>query len=511
MVPVTAAGNPNAEIWVPEKYQEKGVEFLVSRLGAGLFAKPGLGKTSMSLAALKVLFDQSLIDRVIICAPLLVCYNVWPGEINKWSNFNHLTYSIVHGKKEKALATDVQIYLVNHEGLEWLHDNWPKHWKTSRMVFLADESTRFKNHDTLRFRILRGGRITRTDEQGNPVRKKFDRLLDYFKWRWILTGTPLSKRYMDLWSQIYLLDDGLRLGNFISHYRSDYFTFDPYSHDYFLNVGAKEKIQELIHDTVLFIDDEENIELPTLVGDVAGLSSKTTDKNRARGIQYIDLPDKARKSYNEMEELFITQLQTGTVKAVNAAVASSKLRQIANGGVYLQCPDDVAENYLKSAQKKFEQVHYQKAEAVKSIVEEMSGDPVLIAYEYHHDLARLKKVLGKKTPHIGHGVTVKETNKILEAWNAGGLESLLVQPQSVSFGLNMQHGGRAIVWHSIPWSYENYYQLVKRLWRRGQKDRVFLYHLVSRGTVDEAVLANLCLGADTERDFLQALKKYYGQ
>lgn len=493
--------------WVPKKYQEEAIGFLLSRVGAGLFAKPGLGKTSVSLAASSILLEMKKIKRVLVCAPLLVCYDTWPGEISKWSNFNHLRYSIIHGKKEEAIQKDADIYIINPEGLEWLHDHWPKSWDKDEMLLIVDESTQFKNYDTLRFKILKGGRINRKDGRGNIIKKKFKKLLKHFKYRYILTGTPVAKRYMDLWSQIYIIDDGERLGTFISHYRSDYFTFDPYDNEWLLNEGAAEKIRDKIHDVVMFIDDEEHLDLPSLVGDLVGISAKTQD-----GIDepiYIELPDKARRAYDELEEIFITKLDTGVVTGKNSAIISTKLRQLANGGVYLGIDDDVAENYSRASVKRWEDVHLEKAERTLSLVEEMSGDPLLITYEYHHDLARLKKVLGKKTPHLGHGVPPTEARKIIAAWNSGDLPALLVQPVSAKFGLNLQHGGRGIVWHSLTWSYEAYYQLVKRLWRQGQTERVFLYHLLARNTIDEAVLRSLRAGAVGGRDFLKALQEYY--
>jgi SNF2 family DNA or RNA helicase len=413
----------------------------------------------------------------------------------------------LHGpKKDAALQQDAEIYLINHEGLEWLHDNWPAQWDRETLYLINDESTRFKHHDTLRFKIMRGGRVARKDAEGNITRKHFTALLKKFKYRLDLTGTPESREYMGLWSQIYMLDDGKRLGQFISHYRDRFYFPDVFGYDWILKEGGAETIRQSIEDIVLYIDDEKNLDLPRLVGDVVGVSSKS---ERADPI-YIDLPAPAMRKYKELEKTFITELEAGTVSGKNAAVITTKLRQIANGGVYIYPDLSAMEDPAQADRiRQVEHLHHVKAEATLSIIEDLHGDPALITYEYHHDLERLRKVLGKKTPHLGHGVPPTEAARIIDAWNAGDLRALLVQPQSAAHGLNIQHGGRALIWHSLTWSYENYYQLVKRLWRQGQEQRVHLYHLIARGTIDEAVLGSLRAGASTERDFLQALKNYY--
>lgn len=479
---------------------------MVSHLGAGLFAKPGLGKTSMSLAAGKILLETKKIKRIVVVAPLLITYGVWPAEIKKWSNFSHLRHVVLHGpKKDEALYTEADVYLINHEGLEWLHDNWPKEWDKDDIMFIADESTRFKHHDTLRFKIMRGGRVVRK-EGGAVVRKKFDSLVRKFKYRVILTGTPETKQYLGMWSQMYLVDEGERLGRFISHYRNEYYTPDIFGYDWVLIPGAKEKIQKKISDVVLYIDDEEHLDLPPIVGDVIGVSKESSPVEPI----YLDLPAKTMSVYKQMEALLIAQLESGdVVTAQNAAVATTKLRQIANGGLYLNATLEEMEDYGAMERRKTQHLHMVKAEATQSIVEELNGDPALITYEYHHDLERLLRVLGKSTPYIGHGVPAKNIAKTLEAWDAGDLPALLIQPQA-AHGLNMQYGGRALIFHSLFWSYEDYYQLIKRLWRQGQKERVYLYHLATRGTVDEAVLGSLRSGADTDRDFMNCLLGFYG-
>lgn len=483
---------------MPKPHQIRALEFLVSRPGAGLFAKPGLGKTTTALAAIDAYLAAGRIDFAVVVAPLLICYNTWPGEISKWSNFNHLRHVILHGpKKSERLGEPADVYLINHEGLEWLHDNWPRAWDDKKIALIADESTRFKAHNTIRFRVMRGGVINR--RRGDRIEKKrLRRLLNRFAFRYILTGTPMPKGYHDLWSQIYLIDDGESLGGYISHYRNAYFEKDFDGFTYLLKHGADEAIRDAISDRVLFLDDEEHLDLPSLVGDIVGVSRRADDADRSIGSVVVDLPENARRAYDEMEDLFVTELEADRVTAANAAVASGKLRQIANGGVYVDG-------------RRWETIHTAKAEATLSIVEELGGDPALITYEFAHDLERLRRVLGKGVPYLGKGISPTESNRVIERWNAGDIPALLVQPTSAGFGLNLQYGGRAIIWHSLIWNYEFYYQLIKRLWRQGQEGRVFLYHVLARGTIDYAVLGALRGRSGDETTFLQALRKYYAK
>lgn len=487
------------------------MKFMLQRRGAGLFADPGLGKTSTSLAVFKVLQENDQIDFMVVVAPVLVCYNTWPDEIKKWKDFEHFKYEILHhdgANASEVRSTNIKkkadIYVINPEGLEWLHDNWPKVWNKKRLMLVIDESTKFKSKNSIRFKIMRGSKVKRV-LNNKTVEKQFKCLLKKFDRRYILTGTPAPNGLIDLFSQMYLVDMGQRLGKFLSHYQSKWFDASGYG-NYTMKPkpDASEGIKDAIKDVVIRLEDKDYLDMPPLIGDIAGIAGKPAINGE--GIIELELPPKIRKLYDELEEEFIIELDNNIITAQTAAASSTKLRQMANGGIYFN--NKYADDPAKTLKREFKNLHLLKAEMTRDLVEQLSGQPVLIAYEFHHDLARLKKVLGKKTPHIGYGVTARESTRILTAWNKGDIPYLLGQPQSMSHGLNMQECGRAVIWHSMIWNYEHYVQLIRRLYRQGQKNPVFLYHIMMKNTVDLAVMYALKSKALTETKFLSALKQY---
>ena len=474
--------------WKPLNLQLKAINFCIERGGAGVFADPGTGKTTVMASVFQILRDAGLVERMLVIAPLQPCFNVWSkshddSDFVKWKEFEDLRISLIHGKKkDQAFEEDADIYVMNPEGLEYfvetkvhVHKNgsrrefklkpgFKKNWKFDMLV--VDECTDFKHSNTLRS-------------------KRLNVLLNLFSRRYILTGSPAANGLMDLFGQIYIVDGGRSLGQYITHYRRRFFEPDG-QYNWRIQKGAEEKIYEAISDAVIRIDAEDELELPPKI---------------LRNIKF-DLPTKARKTYEEMEEDFILELEQGSVTAVNAASASSKLRQIANGGVYLD-PTGPEEK------RRAEDIHQAKIEATLDLLSELNGKPTLVAYEFNHDLARLKKALGKDTPHLGSGVSQKQSQQIQRDWNAGRIPYLLCQPQSMSRGLNLQGSGRAVIWHSITWNYEHYDQFIRRIWRTGQKERVFIYHLIARKTIDEAIMKTLGKKARVQNALLKALKEYY--
>lgn len=481
--------------WQPHEYQKKAIKFMVSQGAAGLFADPGLGKTSMTLGAFKVLKQQGLVDAMVVVAPLLVCYNVWPREAKKWRDFNQLKVRVLHGPNKMVEASkDADIYVINPEAIEWLHDNWPKKWDKLSMMLVIDESTKFKNYSSIRFKAMRGGTVTRKDSK-----KTFKPLLKKFTRRYILTGTPAPNGLIDLWAQVFMLDFGGKLGQYVSHYRHRWFYPTGYGgYEWAPQAGAEDEIYDHLDDLVLRLDAKDYLDLPPLVGDITGMSGKAQAPDDDTGIIRIEMPTDVRKAYDELEKEFITELEGGhEITAQTAAVVSGRLRQLANGGIYL----DRKENKVKH-------LHNLKAEMTAELIEELNGKPALVAYEFNHDLERLLKVLGKKTPYIGKGASGKESQRLVDAWNRGDLPVLLGQPASMSHGLNMQDAGRAVIWHSPTWNYESYVQFTRRIWRQGQTESVFLYHIVMEKTIDEAVLQALRSKAKTENGLLDALREY---
>lgn len=448
--------------WKPHGYQKKAIKFMLLNSSAGLFLDPGLGKTSTTLAALKVLKKDGLATKILIVAPLRVCYSVWPKEIEKWTDFAGFKHTILHGKnKERDLEKDYDIYLINPEGLRWLL-SVKNFSKLGFNVLVIDESSKFKATDTQRFKLLR-------------------KILPTFDRRYILTGSPAPNSLLDLFGQIYILDLGRSLGKFITHYRNEYFYPSGYGgYEWKPKPNADKEIQKRIRPLVLRMDAEDYLELPKLI---------------VNEIE-VELSEHARAVYSEMEDELIAGIDAGVIVAANAAVASGKCSQIANGGLY-------------DAEGKAHFIHDEKAQAVLEIVEELNGTPCLVAYEYGHDLARLQKVLGKDVPYIGGGVSTKRAAEIETAWNKGELPVLLGQPQSIAHGLNLQNAGNHVVWHSLTWNFENYDQFIRRVRRQGsQHSKVFVHHITAKDTVDKFKLFALNRKFRTQKDLFDALNTF---
>lgn len=460
--------------WTPHKYQVKAMTFLAERPCGGLFMDPGLGKTSISLGVTSTMFATGMIRRVLIVAPLRVCHQVWPKEVKKWREFEHLRVVVLHGPKKDQLAReDAEIYCINPEGLGWLMT--AGRWKKLGFdTLIVDESSMFKHSTTQRFKTLK-------------------LLLPHMERRWILTGTPASNSLLDLFGQMYIVDQGKSLGKFITHYRQEYFLPTGFNgYDWKLKPGAEKRIHEAIGPYILRMEATDHLDLPELVNNVVK----------------VQLPPAARKIYEAMDETMVAEVNgDAKLTAVSAAAASIKCRQIANGGVYLDGTFDEKTGVMGGREVKH--IHDAKTEAVLELVESLQGSPVLIAYEFQHDLERLKKALGKDVPHIGGGTSTKELDRICKAWNAGEIPVLLGHPAAMGHGLNLQDAGHTVIWASLIWDYERYWQLVCRVYRQGNNSkRVIVHHIVAEDTVDEAVMRGLLTKGSNQKKLLDALKAY---
>ncbi len=452
--------------YVPKPYMKRCIRFLLEHGCAGLFLDPGLGKTGICYATVKILRKERMIKRVLVIAPLRVVLSVWPKEQQKWSDFNGIKVAVLHGSKksQRLLDENWDVAVINPEGLSWLfrtfRERWPREWPWDMLI--VDESTRFKHTRTLRFKTIA------------PHLHKFSR-------RVILTGTPAPNGLLDLFGQMKLCDGGRALGQYISHYRYEY--FDPMGYGGYTwrpKVGSEKKIYHRLRDTVIRLDAKDHIKMPPLI------------MNNVR----IDLPEKASRVYEQMENLLLADVNNKLVSAANSAVATMKCRQIANGGIY-----------MGEKNSKWEHIHEAKIEACVDLVEELDGKPALIAYEFRHDLARLQKAF-KGAPYIGGGVSAKRGLELEAEWNAGNLAVLIAQPQSVAHGLNLQETGSAVIWHSLTWDLENYDQFIRRVWRQGQKERIVVHHIIAKGTIDEVVMATIKRKDRTQRALLDALRLY---
>jgi SNF2 family DNA or RNA helicase len=451
------------EQWQPHQYQLTAVQWLISRGGAGLFLDPGLGKTSVTLAAYKILRDKGIARKALVVAPRRPMYEVWPAEINKWADFEDITYVVLHGSdKEEALEIDADIYIINPEGLAWLFTS-KRFEKLNVDILIADELSKFKHSQTQRFKLIK------------PYLPKFQR-------RWGLTGTPASNGLMDLFGECYMLDCGNALGRFVTHFRNNYFIQSGFGgYEYKPRVGAYEQILERIKPLALHMQAEDYLQLPELVyQDVK-----------------VRLDPAAMGIYKTMEDAFFVQLESEEVTAVSASAVGIKCRQIANGAVY-------------NDNKEVSAVHNEKLDALESLLEELNGQPALVLYEFNHDKDRiLERFPG--APYIGGGQSDKKVSAYIMEFNAGTLPVLLAHPASAGHGLNLQKVSNHVIWFGLPWDLELYDQALRRVYRQGNPNtHVFIHHIVAEKTLDEKVLKVLKQKDRLQRNFLAALKEERG-
>lgn len=476
--------------WKPHAYQKKAVKFLRERQAGGLFLEPGLGKTSITLEVISQYLKEGLAKKVLIIAPLRVCYNVWPEEIKRWENFNHLRCCILHGKdKDKLLESDdYDIYLINPEGLKWLFNaqkvsgNSFGGSKRSKIVvdsrrwcgygfdmLVVDELSKFKSSSSDRFKMIKP-------------------LINTFRFRYGLTGSPAANGLINLFGQMYIIDNGLTFGQYITNFRNAYFESDYLGFTYTIRKGAEKEIYQAIKPYVLSMKAEDYLDMPNYI------------ESNIR----VEMDKKAKKVYDSIEKDLIAKIDANVVTASTAGAASIKCRQVANGAIYV---DQDIEALIKTDGKEWVEVHDAKISALLDLIDELQGKPLLVAYEFAHDLERLKKALGKDVPHIGTGVSMKETQDIVSNFNRGNIPVLLGHPASMGHGLNMQSSCNHVCWFSVTWDYELYDQFVRRVYRQGNKnDKVFIYRIVCKDTIDEAVIGMLANKTTTQNDLFTALK-----
>lgn len=500
MIPPTGLFVQLPQPWTPHKFQKAGVKWLLEHACAALFADPGVGKTSMTLGALKVLKKRGMMGKVLIIAPLRVAHQVWPSEVRKWKDFNDFKVVVLHGPdKEKLLEEEADLYVINPEGLDWLlgvtkavSAKTGKRTPTVNLKrfkslgfdhLIIDELSKFKNSQSQRFKALK-------------------QVTTYFRRRWGLTGSPAANGLMDLFGQAYVLDEGNALGPYITHFRNKYFLPDYDGFGWTLREGAEDEIYEAIAPLAMRIGSE-HLDLPKLVDNEVE----------------IHLPADARRMYMELEEFMIAELDQGFITAKNAAVMSGKCRQVASGGIFVDNDQfgHLDAKKLKKAKvqrdgaRMWASVHTAKVDALEDLIEELQGQPLLVAYDFHHDLCQIRQRLGKDIPFIGGGTTTKEAKDIEALWNAGKIPVLLGHPQAMAHGLNMQMACSHVAWYSMTWNFELYDQMIKRVHRQGNKSpRVFVHHLMAQGTIDEAIfwaLKNKRKGQNALFEAIKLLKK----
>lgn len=434
-------------------YQNQAIQFIHDVPKCALWLDMGLGKTVSTLTAVTDLMDQFSISKTLVIAPLRVALKVWPQETVKWGHTAHLSYTIIRGTpadRMGQLMRKTDIHVINRELVPWLVEKLGKKWPYDMVVI--DESSSFKSQKSKRFKALR------------KVAPKIERIVE-------LSGTPTSTGLLDLWAQIYLLDGGERLGRTFTKFRDTYFESDYMGFKFTLRPGAEEKIHARLADICMSMSAHEYIDMP----------------ERIDNQLMVDMPPAAVAQYRKLEKEFLLELEDDTIVAPNAAVLTGKLLQCANGALYTGEDGEWAE------------IHSAKLDALEEIVDSMSGAPLLVAYSYKSDLARIKA-------RFKHAIEIREMDDAIEKWNAGEIQMLLAHPASAGHGLNLQEGGSTIAWFGMNWSLELYQQFNARLHRQGQQDTVFVHHILAEGTVDETVARALEARATSQHDLLEAVR-----
>ena len=455
-------------------YQQYCHDFIVNTPYCALFLDVGLGKTLITLSAINTIKPDG---HVLVIAPKPTAESTWTGEIEKW-NFPFRTVSLISDEAERPLKPKARLetylqaqheppslYLINREMVPWLVENAPKGGKNPLWLFpylIIDEMQSFKSHSAKRFKALK---LLRDKGADGTIKRLIG-----------LTGTPTPNGLLDLWSQIYLLDKGERLGRNITAYKDTFFRPIRFANnvpiDYALLPGAEEEIHERVKDLVISVDNP-NITLPEV----------TYSYTECR------MSDKERKIYNELKKDSILELGDDIVVAEHAGALANKLAQMASGSVYV------------NKTTTYREIHDRKLKEAAYIVEN-TPNPTLIAYHYRSDKERLlayfKKLKVEAEGFDGSASMVKR-------WNNKKIPVMLIHPASAGHGLNLQDGGSTLIWFSIPYNLEHYIQTNGRIARQGQKRPVIIHHLITKGTIDEHIVQKLQKKALTQQDLLDAV------
>ena len=443
-------------IFKPHEYQERAIRRVIDQERVGLFLDMGLGKTVITLTAVRDLIEDFAVTRVLVIAPKRVAEDTWTRESVKWDHLKGLRISPVLGgpvERRKALEAEADVYVIGRDNVQWLVEHLGRHWPFDMVVI--DELSSFKNPQAKRFRALR------------KVMPRVDRVVG-------LTGTPSPNGLMDLWAEIYLLDQGERLERTIGAYRELYFRPGASNghvvYQWLPRRGAAEKIERKLSDLCVSMSAADYLKLPERIDNVIPVKLQAAELEK----------------YKELEREQVLSLgDDQTIVALNAAAVMNKLLQMANGCVYTEGGAYAA-------------IHERKLEALQEIID-TTDEPVLVFYSFRHDLEAIKAAIPEAEELTGP--------ESIARWNAGEIRVLLAHPASVGYGLNLQDGGRVIVWYGLTWSLELYQQANARLYRQGQTKPVIIHHLVAEGTVDEQVMRALQAKDTSQAALLAALKE----
>lgn len=450
----------------PRSYQPGAIAHLHDVKYSALWADMGLGKTVCALTAVSELQDELHTRRVLVIAPLRVAQMVWQQEAALWEHLKHLRVQLIRDKNpsvrlQQALS-EADVHVINFDLLVWLvkalDGKWP--WDT----VIVDEASKLKDPKSWRSRALWHVR---------PLIRHFKQL----------TGTPAGNGLLDLYGQVLLLDKGDRLGRTEHQFKQRWFTKeDRDGRVWTPKPGALEYVVEACRDICYSLRAEDYLDLPPMIMNTV----------------YVELPPKAKTQYAKLHREMYLELESGAVDSVNAAVATGKCQQFANGAIWLNEEDE----------RKWVSTHDAKLEALQEVLDNTGGEPVLVAYHYKHDLAKLQAA-------FPNGEALSTDPDVIKRWNQGKIPLLFAHPKSAGHGLNLQWGGRTLVFYSLTWSLEDYEQIIERIGpvrqlQAGLNRTVYVHLIVAKDTIDEVIARRLETRASVQSVLKNAMRRGLG-
>lgn len=441
----------------PHDYQAHTTQFIIDHPESAVFLGMGMGKTISTLTAINDLIRNRFeTQKVLVIAPIRVARDTWPAEIHKWDHLAGLTVSPITGtakQREAAANRRADIYTIGRENIPWLVKHHGSRWPYDMVII--DELSSFKNPQAKRFKALK------------KVRPKIHRIVG-------LTGTPAPNSLLDIWAPFRIIDNGQRLGKYITHYRDQYFTPGRRNgavvYNWNLRPGADQAIYDNIADITVSMRTTDYLQLP-----------EATHQHIT-----VQLPTKARKHIDTLKRDLVLDLDDDTIDAANAATLSLKLQQLAGGAIYNETGDD----YIT--------IHDEKIQALTELVDQAQGNPMLVCFWFKHECDRILDAIP--------GARVLDTQQDFHDWNNGDIPVALIHPASAGHGLNLQAGGHIMVWYTTPWSLELYEQANARLHRQGQTEPVSIIHIDTADSIDQTVHQALTRKDTTQQALITAVK-----